>query len=51
MKNNYKIWKNGINYTTNRKIKIDMKIHHNLGYNFKINSTLFEELLKINQEF
>jgi len=51
LQNNYEKWKNGINYTTNRKIKIEGKIHRNLGYNFKIDGTLFEELLNINQKF
>jgi len=30
LQNNYKKWKNGINYKTNRKIKIDGKIHTKL---------------------
>ena len=30
LQNDYKKWKDGINYKTNRKIKIDGKIHREL---------------------
>ena len=52
LQNDYKKWKNGINYKTNRKIKIDGKIHRELKQNFIINSCggiLFDKLNNINQ--
>lgn len=61
LQNDYKKWKDGINYETNRKIKIDKKIHRELKQKFMINyshnysfgtqmrsSVLFEELNNIN---
>ncbi len=46
----YEKWKNGINYNTNRKIKIGGKIHTDLKQKFMINygHTLFEDLKDIN---
>jgi hypothetical protein len=42
---NYEKWKNGINYETNRKIKVGGKTHQNLGYdNFYIKHDLFTKL-------
>jgi hypothetical protein len=37
LQNDYKKWKDGINYNTNRKIKIDGKIHRELKQKFMIN--------------
>jgi len=37
LQNDYKKWKDGINYKTNRKIKIDGKIHRELKQKFMIN--------------
>ena len=61
LQNDYKKWKDGINYETNRKIKIDGKIHRELKQKFMINyshnysfgsqmrsSVLFEKLNNIN---
>lgn len=55
---NYEKWKNGINYKTNRKIKIGSKTHNELKQNFMIAFThnyysykvLFDELKNINVE-
>ena len=48
---NYELWKSGINYKTNRKIKIGGKLHKKLGYKFyikyddkKILFTLFDDM-------
>ena len=51
LQNNYKKWKQGINYNTNRKIKKGGKLHRKLESNFRINGTLFENLLNIDQPF
>ena len=53
LQNDYKKWKDGINYNTNRKIKIGLKLHNKLKEKFMINlsycsSVLFEDLLNIN---
>lgn len=52
LQNDYKKWKDGINYKTNRKIKIEGKIHTELKQKFMINygfsSVLFEDLNNIN---
>jgi len=49
LQNDYKKWKDGINYKTNRKIKIDGKIHRELKQKFMIHYTiLFEDLTSIN---
>jgi len=48
---NYEKWKNGINYKTNRKIKIGGKTHREFGYdNFYIRFELFTCLDGINKE-
>ena len=48
LQNNYNKWKSGINYKTNRKIKIGGKVYNHLKYNFIIHfdnkHILFEEL-------
>jgi len=51
LQNDYKKWKDGINYKTNRKIKIDGKIHRELKEKFMIYScggVLFDTLNSIN---
>jgi len=56
LQNDYNKWKDGINYKTNRKIKIGGKIHSELKQRFMINyshniyslSVLFESLIDIN---
>ena len=49
LQNDYIKWKNGINYNTNRKIKIDGKIHSDSKQKFMINyCILFDELNHIN---
>jgi hypothetical protein len=61
LQNNYKKWENGINYATNRKIKIGGKAHRDNKQQFIINfrhdynetnstltSVLFEKLIGIN---
>ena len=61
LQNDYKKWKDGINYKTNRKIKIGGKIHNELKQRFLIHyshnyslthqtrlSVLFEDLININ---
>jgi hypothetical protein len=63
LQNDYKKWKDGINYKTNRKIKIGGKIHrelkqkfmisysHNNSMGYKIKSSvLFEDLININAD-
>lgn len=54
---NFEKWKSGINYKTNRKIKIGGKTHRDLGYNFHIrpccssySGILFTELDNIDPE-
>ena len=53
LQNDYKKWKDGINYITNRKIKIGGKIHTQLKEKFMIKdgfrSILFEDLTKIKE--
>ncbi len=48
LQNNYNKWKSGINYKTNRKIKIGGEVYNQLKYNFIIHfdnrEVLFEEL-------
>lgn len=48
LQNDYKKWKDGINYKTNRKIKIDGKIHRELKEKFMIEGVLFDILNSIN---
>ena len=49
LQNDYKKWKDGINYKTNRKIKIGGKIHRELKAKFMINGwILFDTLNHIN---
>jgi hypothetical protein len=51
LQNDYKKWKDGINYKTNRKIKIDGKIHRELKQKFMIYTpgcVLFDTLNGIN---
>lgn len=49
LQDNYKKWKDGINYNTNRKITIGGKIHNELKRPFIINGgILFDELNNIN---
>ena len=51
LQHDYKKWKDGINYKTNRKIKIDGKIHRELKEKFMIYScrgVLFDTLNSIN---
>ena len=51
LQHDYKKWKDGINYKTNRKIKIDGKIHRKLKEKFMIYScrgVLFDTLNSIN---
>lgn len=52
LQNDYKKWKSGINYNTNRKIKIDGKIHRELKQKFMIyhngRGILFDILKNIN---
>jgi hypothetical protein len=51
LQDDYKKWKNGINYKTNRKIRIDGKIHQELKHKFMIYScggVLFDTLNSIN---
>lgn len=51
LQNDYKKWKDGINYKTNRKIKIDGKIHRELKQKFMIytcGGVLFDTLNSIN---
>jgi hypothetical protein len=52
MQNDFKKWKTGINYKTNRKITIGGKIHNELKQKFMINyrfrHILFEDLTNIN---
>lgn len=49
LQNDYKKWKSGKNYMTNRKITIGGKLHRKLGCKFIIhNSYSTEKLLKIN---
>lgn len=63
LQNDYKKWKDGINYKTNRKIKIGGKIHRELKEKFMISyshnysighqtrsSVLFEDLSNINAD-
>ena len=63
LQNDYKKWKDGINYKTNRKIKIGGKIHRELKQKFMISyshnysighqirsSVLFEDLININAD-
>lgn len=53
LQNDYKKWKDGINYKTNRKIKIDGKIHRELKQKFIIYSNggvLFDTLNIINED-
>lgn len=54
LQNNYKKWKSGINYTTNRKIAIGKKLHEKLGKKFMIHTScgniLFDTLNNINQD-
>lgn len=47
LQNDYKKWKDGINYKTNRKIKIGGKIHEKLKQKFMIGGILFEDLINI----
>jgi hypothetical protein len=48
LQNNYNKWKSGINYKTNRKIKIGGEVYNQLKYNFIIHfdnrEVLFDEL-------
>lgn len=51
LQNDYEKWKDGINYKTNRKIKIDGKIHRELNQKFMIytcGGVLFDTLNSIN---
>jgi hypothetical protein len=48
LQNDYKKWKAGKNYKTNRKITIGGKIHCELKKKFMIHSVLFEDLSNIN---
>lgn len=48
--NNYKKWKTGINYYTNRKIKINGDIYNKLKKDFMIENILFSELDNIDTE-
>jgi len=48
LQNDYEKWKDGINYKTNRKIKIDGKIHRELKQKFMIGGVLFDTLNSIN---
>lgn len=53
LQNDYKKWKDGINYKTNRKIKIDGKIHRKLEEQFMIytcGGVLFDTLNNINAD-
>lgn len=53
LQNDYKKWKDGINYKTNRKIKIDGKIHRELKQKFMIytcGGVLFDTLNSINAD-
>jgi hypothetical protein len=51
LQNDYKKWKVGINYKTNRKIKIDGKIHRELKQKFIIcGDVLFDNLNCINSD-
>ncbi len=54
LQNDFKKWKDGINYKTNRKITIGGKIHKELKQMFVINygfdSVLFEDLNDINSD-
>jgi hypothetical protein len=63
LQNDYKKWKDGINYKTNRKIKIGGKIHREVEEKFMISyshnysmghqimsSVLFEDLININAD-
>ena len=53
LQNDYKKWKDGINYKTNRKIKIDGKIHRELKQKFMIytcGGVLFDTLNSINTD-
>ncbi len=51
LQNNYKKWKNGVNYKTNRKITIHWKIYNDLKNIFiikcKDRNVLFDELIQI----
>jgi len=54
LQNDYKKWKDGLNYKTNRKIKINGKIHRELKQKFMIYnncvSVLFDTLNSINTD-
>ena len=51
LQNNYKKWKDGINYKTNRKIEIGGKIHKKLEYEkFMVNGISFDKLNSINKD-
>ncbi len=51
LQNNYKKWKDGINYKTNRKITIGGKIHRELEYEkFMVNGISFDKLNSINKD-
>jgi hypothetical protein len=48
LQNDYKKWKDGINYKTNRKIKIGGKLHKELKEKFMIKGVLIDILNNIN---
>ena len=51
LQNNYKKWKDGINYKTNRKITIGGNIHTKLEYEkFMVNGISFDKLNSINKD-
>jgi len=54
LQNNYKKLKDGINYKTNRKIKIGGRVYDRVKYDFFFNSScksvFFEDLININQD-